>query len=221
MLEGATEWLVWFVRSYGYPALFLFIVLETAWIVHFVPSEIVIPATAAYLVTDPASFAAFVGLMTVGAVVGSLLAYYIFGVNGEVVLRRYGHVVRVPESEIERSQAWFARWGEGLLFWGRVVPVLRTPISVPAGFARTDLRRFTVYSAGGWLIYNAALVWLVYGGTDETAPVDAAVAWLARLAGRHGVVPVATAGLAAVVGAGLLWRRLSGRVGAAGAGRGR
>lgn len=86
---------------------------------------------------------------TVGAVVGSLIACYRFGVNGDRVLQRDGRVLRVLDSEVERSEAWFRRWGEGLTFWGRVVPVLRTPISILTGFARMDRRRFTLHSFGG------------------------------------------------------------------------
>jgi membrane protein DedA with SNARE-associated domain len=176
MVDGFVDWVVPFMRTYGYVAVFVFLVLETAWIIHFVPSEVVIPAAAAYLVTDPATFALFVGVGTAAAVVGSLLAYYLFGVSGESILREYGHVIRLPESELDRSRAWFRRWGEGLMFWGRVIPVVRTPISIPAGMAGMHRGRFTVYSAGGWLAYNTALVWLVYGGADGESPLDAIVA---------------------------------------------
>jgi membrane protein DedA with SNARE-associated domain len=132
-------------------SLFIFIIFETAWTIHFVPSEIVIPATALYLVDDPVSFITFVDLMTLGDVIGSLLAYYLFGSNGDTILRRYGHIIRGPDAEIERSQAWIRRWGERLIFWRRVVTGLRTLIFVRAGFARMDLWRFMGYSAGGWL----------------------------------------------------------------------
>lgn len=183
MFEWLTDAILGFVDAYGYVALFVFIVLETAWIIHFAPSEVIIPVAAARLVRTPAEFALFVAVGTVGAVVGSHLAYWLFGVNGDAVLQRYGHVLRVPESEVERSKRWFREHGEWLMFWGRVVPVVRTPISIPAGFARMDRWRFTLYSTGGWLCYNAILVWLVYGGDDGRAPVDAAVAmagWAAR-----------------------------------------
>ncbi|MGM0591405.1 MAG: DedA family protein [Halobacteriota archaeon] len=207
---GEFEWLTGallsFIHEYGYVALFVFIVLETAWIIHFAPSELIIPAAAVVLVTDPVSFAFFVTILTVGAVLGSLLAYYLFGVNGDAVMRRYGHVLRIPESEVERSQAWFRRWGEGLLFWGRVVPVLRTPISIPAGFARTDLRRFTVYSGGGWLAYNVILVWLVYGGENERAPIDYILDYARGVAGGDQLLS-ATIVACGVLTGGWLWMR--------------
>lgn len=205
-VEALTTAIVGFIEAYGYLALFVFIVLETAWIIHFAPSEVVIPFAAAFLVTTPAEFALFIAVGTVGAVVGSLVAYYLFGVNGDRVLQRYGHVLRVPESEIERSKAWFRRWGEGLMFWGRVVPVLRTPISVPAGFARMDLRRFTVYSFGGWAIYNAALVWLVYSGSGERAPIDYVLGPLSRSAGSNPLL-VGVLAVVATLGVTAWWWR--------------
>jgi membrane protein DedA with SNARE-associated domain len=202
MFEGIADGVVPFVRTYGYVAVFVFLVLETAWIIHFVPSEVVIPAVAAYLVTDPTTFAVFVAVGTVAAVVGSLFAYYLFGVSGERVLRRYGHLIKLPESELDRSRAWFRRWGEGLMFWGRVIPVVRTPISVPAGMAGMHRGRFVCYSAAGWLVYNTTLVWLVYGGADGTSPLDAAVA-----AARRGEPAVIGVALVAAAIAAIGWYR--------------
>ncbi|WP_435157098.1 DedA family protein [Haladaptatus sp. DFWS20] len=205
MFEWLTQEVLSFVRAYGYFALFVFIILETAWIIHFVPSEIIIPATAAFLVHDPFSFVLFVGIMTVGAVIGSLLGYYLFGVNGEELIRRYGHLIHVPEEEIERSQTWFHRWGEGLIFWGRVVPVLRTPISIPAGFAQMNLGKFTLYSTGGWFIYNTALVWLIYGPEDEISPLGAAVAWVSDATARYGTEAVVGVGVVLTALCGIAW----------------
>ncbi|WP_142857578.1 DedA family protein [Salinigranum halophilum] len=206
-VDAFTQALIGFIQTYGYLALFVFIVLETAWIIHFAPSEVIIPVAAAYLVTTPEEFALFVAVGTVGAVIGSLLAYYLFGVNGDRVLQRYGHVLRVPESEVERSKAWFRRWGEGLMFWGRVVPVLRTPISVPAGFARMSVRTFTVYSFGGWAIYNAALVWLVYAEAGERAPIDYVIEPLGRAAESSPTLLAAVGLVACLGGAAWWWRR--------------
>lgn len=163
------------VADHGLLALFVFILLETAWVIHFVPSEVVIPAAAIHFVEGPASFAALVGLLTVGAVLGSLVAYYLFGVAGDRLLGRFDRWV--PESEVERSKRWFRAYGEHSLAWMRLVPVLRTPISIPAGYARTPLGSFTLYSAAGWLVYNAALAGLVYSDGTHRSPAGAALAY--------------------------------------------
>jgi len=199
-LGWLTDAVLTFVDQYGYVALFVFIVLETAWIIHFVPSEVVIPIAALGLVSGPVTFAVFVTVMTVGAVLGSVVAYYLFGRYGDYILQRYGHVLRVPESEIERSKRWFRRYGEGFLVWGRLVPVLRTPISIPAGYAETPMRRFVPYSTVGWLVYNAALVALVYSGSDSRAPLFVAVDSVAGLLAGPLSVLRASPSVAALLG---------------------
>lgn len=208
-----TDAVLAFVQQYGYVALFLFIALETAWIIHFVPSEIVIPIAAIGLVSDPLSFAVFVTVMTVGAVLGSVLAYYLFGRYGDRVLRRYGHVLRVPESELDRSKRWFRRYGEGFLLWGRLVPIVRTPISIPAGYAETPMPRFLAYSSVGWLLYNSVLVALVYSGAGSRSPLEVALsaaepAWGPVVTFAQGSPLAALVVFAMVSGAGVLaWTR--------------
>jgi membrane protein DedA with SNARE-associated domain len=175
-LQPLTDAVLAFVQQYGYVALFVFIILETAWIIHFVPSEIIIPIAAIGLVSDPVSFAVFVTIMTVGAVLGSVLAYYLFGRYGDYVLKRYGHVLRIPESELDRSKRWFRRYGEGFLLWGRLVPVVRTPISIPAGYAETPVYKFLAYSTVGWGLYNTVLVALVYSTGGAKSPLEVGIA---------------------------------------------
>lgn len=160
-----------FVTKYGYLAVFLYLALETAFILHFAPSEIVVPFAAVQLVHDPLSFAFFVVVTTAGATVGSLLGYYVFGKNGKAALHRYGHILHVSESDLERSQGWFQQWGRSSVFWGRMLPFVRAAISIPAGLAEMDLRRFVVYSAGGSLVFNVFLTYLVYEGSGETSPL--------------------------------------------------
>lgn len=176
------EWLVRavldFVSRYGYLAVFLYMVLETSFLLHFVPSEVVVPFAAAALVHDPASFVLFVAVTTAGATLGSLLAYEGFGRYGERLVERYGRVVHVSERDLERGQRVFVTYGESSVFWGRLLPFLRALISIPAGFAGMDLRRFVVYSAAGAGLFNTGLTYLVYTGSDATSPLGVAFAHL-------------------------------------------
>jgi membrane protein DedA with SNARE-associated domain len=171
MFEALTDTAVGFVEQYGYVALFLFVVLETSWIIHFVPSEVVVPLAALVLVSGPTTFVLFVLVLWVGSIAGSVLAYELFGVRSERVLRRYGHLLYLPEEELEKAQAWVRRWGEGFMFWGRLVPVVRTPISIPAGIARMHRGRFLAYSAGGWLVYMTLLAALGYSDANTQSPL--------------------------------------------------
>lgn len=138
-----------FLSRYGYLALLLFVFAETSLLFPFLPSELVMPAAAAVLVTGSVSALAFVGVAALGTVAGSLFAYYVFGAGSSRVVDRFGSYVRVSEPEIERAQRWFGRWGESSVFWGRLLPGLRSVISIPAGFARMNVVKFLLYSGTG------------------------------------------------------------------------
>lgn len=153
------------ISQYGYLALVVFMFLETSMLFPFVPSEIVLPTGAALLVDGPLSFALFVASVTVGATVGSLCNYYAFDVYGERALERYGRYIHVSESELDRGRRWFRRWGESSVLWGRLLPLVRSVISIPAGLAEMNVRRFTVYTAVGSMLFGAAIGSLPLLGT--------------------------------------------------------
>lgn len=190
MVEFAalTDAFLAFVAEYGYVAFFVFVVLETSFILHFVPSEVVVPFAAALLVVDPFTFALFVTVATTGSIVGSLLAYW-FGRGGDHVLTPLADRFDLHE-DIERSKEWFTRYGEGLMVWGRLIPILRTPISIPAGFAAMHRGKFVAYSAVGWFVYNLALTGLVYGGENGESPLDVVVATVGGFAAAYPVLSV-------------------------------
>jgi membrane protein DedA with SNARE-associated domain len=155
VFEALADTILALTVQYGYIVFFLFMFCETSMTFPLAPSEIVVPAAAGLLVTGPASFIAFVLAGTAGATVGSLFAYYVIGATSHEVLDRYGRYVRVSERDVDRARYWFRRWGESSVFWGRLLPVLRSLISIPAGFADMNVRKFVVYSAVGSAIATA------------------------------------------------------------------
>jgi membrane protein DedA with SNARE-associated domain len=204
MFDWLANTILSFVVKYGYLAVFVYLTLETAFILHFAPSEIVVPFAATQLVYDPVSFAVFVAVSTAGATAGSLLGYYVFGKNGKTALDRYGHVFHVSESDLERSQRWFRRWGRSSVLWGRMLPLMRAVISIPAGLAEMDLRTFTLYSASGSLVFNVFLTYLVYEGAGETSPLD----WVINVVSsalQGNLVVVASLGVVVTLGVAGVW----------------
>ncbi len=171
MFGWITHAVLSFVSKYGYLAVFVYMALETAFILHFAPSELVVPFAATQLVHDPISFGLFVIDATVGATVGSVLAYYVIGKNSEYVLDRWGYLIHVSDDDIDRGQRWFGRWGESSVFWGRMLPLMRAAISIPAGIAEMNVRKFVTYSASGAFVFNLLLTFLVYNGAGETSPL--------------------------------------------------
>lgn len=193
-------------QQYGYAALFAFMFLETSLLFPFIPSEVAVPVAAALLVGSTVALLPFVLVAAAGATAGSLVAYRLFGEAGAAAVERYGRYVHVSESDVHRAQRWFDRWGTHSVFWGRLLPGLRSLISVPAGFARMDVTRFALYTAAGSGIFAAAVGGLVYYG--RTRSVYAAVG---AAAGRYldavGWPAVALAVVALVGVGGWLWIR--------------
>lgn len=209
MLDLLLDEVLAFIAQYGWVAVFLYMVLETAFILHFAPSEIVIPYAATHLVSDRASFGLFVIVTTVGATLGALLAYWIFGVYGERALERWGRYIHVDEDDIERGQNWFRRWGENSVFWCRLLPVMRALISIPAGMAEMGVRKFVAYSAVGSAIFNIAFTWLVYSGDKEHSPLSVAVVYLGGAAESTLAQPhlAAGSGVILLLLGGMVWTR--------------
>ncbi|MFB6073419.1 MAG: DedA family protein [Haloarculaceae archaeon] len=213
-LDAVQRTVLHLIRAYGLVAVFAYMLLETSLLLHFVPSEVVVPFAAALLVRGPLTFLAFVVVATAGATVGSVVAYRVFGENSTRLLERYGRYVHVSESSLDRWQRWFRRWGETSVFWGRLLPVVRSLISVPAGAAGMDLRRFVIYSAAGSLLFNVALTYLVYAGERSGSVVRTALQGIAAVllvnlqyVETHPQVVAIEIALLCLVGAILWWRR--------------
>lgn len=185
MLGGVLDPVLALIGQYGYLAVFIYMVLETSFLLHYVPSEVVVPFAAVLLVHDPLSFVLFVVDATAGSILGSVLAYVVFGLYGRGVLERYGHVVHLSTERLEWSEEVFTRYGESSVFWGRMLPFLRAFISIPAGLAGMNVRRFVIYSAGGALLFNTGLTYLVYSGTGDTSPLGLVLAQVSALLARQ------------------------------------
>ena len=158
MFENLADPALSLVRQYGYLAVFVFAFLETSMLFPFLPSEIVVPAAAAILVSGAVGVMTFAAVAAAGTVVGSLVAYWM-GARGYSVAD--SRVVHVSADELDRGRDWFRRWGEGTVFWGRFLPFLRSVISLPAGFAEMDRTKFATYSGAGGFAFNAAAAGLV------------------------------------------------------------
>lgn len=127
------------------------------------PSELVMPLAGWMLVRDQGLsepwllLAAFCG--AAGNVIGSLAAYAVGAWGGRPALRRYGRYVLISPHELERAEAWFARYGAWAVFLSRLLPVVRTFISLPAGVARMPLAPFVLLTFVGSFLWSLGLAW--------------------------------------------------------------
>ncbi|MGH7514070.1 MAG: DedA family protein [Gemmatimonadales bacterium] len=167
MLTSFFQWLAESVLALGYPGIVLLMAIESS--VLPLPSELVMPP-AGYLVSQGHMNAALaIAAGTLGSVLGALLNYLLAVTVGEPVLRRYGKFVLVSERSLDRTEAFFRRHGEISTFLGRLLPVIRHLISIPAGMSRMALGRFVAFTALGaglWCGVLTYLGWLIgrHGG---------------------------------------------------------
>lgn len=157
MLEWLEHIIVDVIGQYGYLAIFVLMTLESALIP--IPSEVTM-VFGGFLVARGDLDFVLVGLLgAVANLVGSWIAYYVGVVGGRPLVERWGKYVFLRAHELDRAEAWWARRGEVAVFVGRLLPVVRTFISLPAGIARMPMGKFTFYTFLGCLPWSFALTW--------------------------------------------------------------
>jgi membrane protein DedA with SNARE-associated domain len=150
------------VGRYGYAAVFVLMLVQAVCIP--IPSEVTLLfggalASAAFAANGTELSLVWVGIWgTAGNVVGSWIAYGIGYAGGRPLIDRWGRYLLLTPHEIDRAHEWFARRGEAAVLIARLVPVLRTFISLPAGVARMRFGRFTIYTTIGCAIWSFAFV---------------------------------------------------------------
>ena len=144
-----------FVAAYGLVAVFVLMVGESCGFPF--PSEIIMPSAGLLASTGHLNLVAAIIAGAVANLVGSLIAYGLAARFGEPLLLGPGRYIGIRRHHLETADGWFQRWGLLAVFIGRVLPVIRTYISFPAGLARIDLLRFSVLTLAGALPWSAAL----------------------------------------------------------------
>jgi membrane protein DedA with SNARE-associated domain len=152
-LESTVEDLV---RSYGYPALAGVVLMENLF--PPIPSEVVLPLAGYQVSRGVLGFGWSVVAATIGSVVGALLLYWLGRRGGRPAVLRYGRVLRVTDDDLDRADAWMQRRGAWAVLLGRMVPGLRSIVSIPAGVLCMPMLRFTVLTTVGSAVWNAALI---------------------------------------------------------------
>jgi membrane protein DedA with SNARE-associated domain len=154
------SWIVAVISASGYVGVVILMAIESACIP--LPSEIIMPFAGFLASTGRFSL---IGAATAGAVgcnVGSTVAYYVAASGGRAAFERWGKYVLVTHAEIERADAFFARYGSATVFFGRLLPVVRTFIAFPAGLARMPMLKFQIYTFIGSWPWCFALAYIGY-----------------------------------------------------------
>lgn len=170
----------------GYLGVAAAVALET--IVAPIPSEVILPmagwkvsqsgADASIvepLTSMPWNIPLAVAFATGGSLVGALVGYAIGAWGGRPVLARWGHYVGIGATDLDRADRWFERWGSWAVFLGRMVPLVRTFVSYPAGISRMPIGRFVLFSTLGSLPWNLALIGAGFAVGENYAQIEAAI----------------------------------------------
>jgi len=151
-----------FIAAYGLVAVFVLMVFESCGFPF--PSEVVMPTGGLLAATGhmPGGLVAVIVAGAVANLVGSLIAYAAAARFGEPLLLGPGRYIGIRRHHLELADGWFRRWGLLAVFMGRVLPVIRTYISFPAGLARIDLLKFSALTLIGALPWCAMLALVGY-----------------------------------------------------------
>jgi len=155
------DWLIPLLENHGLLIVFLTMVAESACIL--IPSEIVMPYGGFLAAQGHTRLWMVIVVAASANLVGSLIAYYVGRYAGRALFLRYGRYVGVRVHHLEKAERWFERRGDLAVLFTRVMPGIRTFISLPAGMVRMPVAKFVVYSLIGIVPWVGALVGLGYG----------------------------------------------------------
>lgn len=158
LIETLSQFIVETINSLGYWGIACLMAIESACIP--LPSEIIMPFSG-YLVLTGRFNLWLTGFMgALGCVLGSTAAYAAGIYGGRQWIEKYGRYVLVSHKDLELADRWFARYGDLAIFFSRLLPVVRTFISLPAGMARTPFWRFLIYTFLGSLPWCLGLAYI-------------------------------------------------------------
>jgi membrane protein DedA with SNARE-associated domain len=174
MLSGLSDWVTDVIRELGYVGVALLVALENVF--PPIPSEIVLPFAGFVASDGDATLVGMIAAATVGSLAGAWVLYGVAAWIGPIRLHsflvRYGRWARVTPADVVRAEHWFDRRGTIAVLVGRCVPLIRSLVSIPAGFRRMPFLTFTIFTVLGSLLWNAALITTGYALRDNWEDVE-------------------------------------------------
>lgn len=154
-----SDWIIGFITQWGYPGIFLLMVAENVF--PPIPSELIMPFAGYAAASGELSIVGVLVAGMLGSLAGTSAWYFaarLLGLHRFTLLcNKLGRVATIHEDDIDMAARWFERYGPLAVFVGRLIPAIRTLISVPAGLAAMPLAKFLAISAAGTLIWTGIL----------------------------------------------------------------
>lgn len=157
MLDYLGSLILQFIEKWGYFGIFITMSLESAAMP--IPSEIVMTFSGFLVNQGMFNFEAVVIVGTFANLFGSLILYFVGLKGGRWFLEEYGKYILIHKNDLKRADRWFEKYGNKAVFFSRLLPAVRTFISLPAGITRSYLKPFILLTFFGSLIWNFALVY--------------------------------------------------------------
>jgi len=198
MFDWFIQWLLDLFRGMGYPGIVVLMAVESS--ILPLPSELVMPPAGYLAAKGEMSFVLAVACGVLGSILGALANYGLAHWLGRAFFLRLGKYVLITERALDRSERCFAAHGEISTFLGRMLPVVRHLISIPAGIARMHLGRFVMFTGLGALVWCTILTWIGWFiGSREDVILEVLNQEARRYAGRAVLVVLPVlAGIAAI-----------------------
>ena len=161
MIEIILTWLASLVISVisktGYLGITVLMALESACIP--IPSEIIMPFSGFLVFEGQFIFWQVVVWGSIGNLIGSIVAYWVGFYGGRPLIEKYGKYILISRNDLDLADNWFNKYGQSTVFFSRLLPVVRTFISLPAGISRMNFKKFSFYTLIGCLPWSFALTY--------------------------------------------------------------
>lgn len=155
LIDLLAKFVIEIIGVVGYLGIFLLMFVESAGIP--MPSEVIMPFSGFLVAAGKMGLWPVVLMGTLGNLFGSLFAYWIGDRGGRPLIEKYGRFVLISKHDLDLADRWFLKYGNLTVFFGRILPVIRTYISFPAGIAKMKIGQFSFYTFVGALPWCYAL----------------------------------------------------------------
>ncbi len=160
MVFGLASFVTDLISKSGYLGLFFLMTGESALLP--IPSEIVLPFAGFLVYSGQMTFFSAIVIAILGQLFGSIISYSIGHYGGRPAILKYGEYLHLSEKKFARVDNWFKKYGSATIFFGRLLPVVRTVISFPAGIAKMNFRKFLFYSILGIIPWTIIFIYFGY-----------------------------------------------------------
>lgn len=155
------------IEATGYIGIAGLMALESANIP--IPSEIIMPFSGYLASRGQFSFFAIVIAGAIGNLVGSIASYYLGSWGGRRFLSKYGKFLFMHKKDLDSADQWFNKYGDAAIFFSRILPIVRTFISLPAGIAKMNIWKFSAYTFVGSLLWSWFLAYVGFAAGENWA----------------------------------------------------